>query len=166
MPSWNELLEELESKSDQEKPIWVNAQVRQSLQEIGKLRGGRNVLFYASAFLQKPQVAGQHLQITHEDINGFMSCIYGMDWSKGLTLLHVTSTSVSIRRAPSPDAKEGDRGARQAPLPLIASIVKDPNSNETTLVRATRSAEVKQPGTPFEARPRWSVSGLVPTPPA
>lgn len=95
MPSWNDLLEELESKSDQDKPDWVNAQVRQALLEIGECRGGRNVLFYASAFLQKPQAAGQHLQITHEDINGFMSCIYGMDWRKGLTLLLHTPGGVT-----------------------------------------------------------------------
>ena len=27
------------------------------------------------------------LQITHEEINGFMSVMYKMDWSKGLTLI-------------------------------------------------------------------------------
>jgi hypothetical protein len=95
MPSWNDLIEELESQSDQEKAGWVNTRVQQALTEIGQLRGGRNVLFYASGFLQKPQVVGQLLQITHEDINGFMSCIYGMDWRKGLTLLLHTPGGVT-----------------------------------------------------------------------
>lgn len=52
-------------------------------------------MFYASAFLQKPHLTGQYLQITHEDINGFMSCIYGMDWSKGLTLVLHTPGGVT-----------------------------------------------------------------------
>src|SRR4029077_8245582 len=95
MPSWNDLLEELESRPDQEKPGWVKARVLQALTAIGTRRGGRTVLFYASAFLQKPQVAGQHLQITHEEINGFMSCIYGMDCRKGLTLLLHTPGGVT-----------------------------------------------------------------------
>lgn len=87
MPSWNDLVDELESQPDQEKEDWVNRRIHAALGEISKIRGGRHILFYASAFLQKPHLTGQYLQITHEDINGFMSCIYGMDWSKGLTLL-------------------------------------------------------------------------------
>lgn len=87
MPSWNDLLTELESKPDSAKVTWINDRQSQSLQEIGRLRGGRNVLFYASGFLQKPGLPGQFLAITREDLNGFMSTMYGMDWSKGLTLL-------------------------------------------------------------------------------
>ena len=87
MPSWNDLVDELESQPDQEREDWVNARIHAALREVSRHRGGRHILFYASAFLQKPHLTGQYLQITHEDINGFMSCIYGMDWSKGLTLL-------------------------------------------------------------------------------
>jgi hypothetical protein len=87
MPSWNDLVDELESQPDQEKEDWVNRRIHTALGEISRIRGGRHILFYGSAFLQKPHLTGQYLQITHEDINGFMSCIYGMDWSKGLTLL-------------------------------------------------------------------------------
>ena len=35
------------------------------------------------------------LQITHEEINGFMSVMYGLDWSKGLTLLMHTPGGVT-----------------------------------------------------------------------
>ncbi|MSP38994.1 MAG: hypothetical protein EXR70_10940 [Deltaproteobacteria bacterium] len=45
------------------------------------------MIFYASAFLQKPQSNALNLQLTHEEINGFMSVMFGMDWSKGLTLI-------------------------------------------------------------------------------
>jgi len=95
MPSWNDLVGELESQPDQEKEDWVNTRILSSLREVSRHRGGRHILFYASAFLQKPHLTGQYLQITHEDINGFMSCIYGMNWSKGLTLLLHTPGGVT-----------------------------------------------------------------------
>ncbi|MGA8809496.1 MAG: hypothetical protein WB973_16625 [Thermoanaerobaculia bacterium] len=48
------------------------------------------MIFYASAFLQKP-LAEHHTLLMFEEINGFMSVMFGMDadkgWSKGLTLL-------------------------------------------------------------------------------
>lgn len=100
MPSWNELLNKLESLGD-EGPAWLQTEHQRSLQAVSQLRGGRNVIFYATAFLQKPFVPANWLQITHEDINGFMSVMYGMDWSKGLTLfLHtpggITNASETI----------------------------------------------------------------------
>ena len=42
---------------------------------------------YGSAFLQKPQLHAESIQITHVDLNGFMSCVHGMDWSSGLVLI-------------------------------------------------------------------------------
>lgn len=86
MPSWNDLLTGLESRGDAG-PEWLNNQHQQSLQRVSDLRGGKNVIFYASAFLQKPFVPANWLQITHEEINGFMSVMYGMAWDKGLTLV-------------------------------------------------------------------------------
>lgn len=88
MPSWNDLLQEIEAqKSDEQRSrLLVQRQVG-ALNDIGKLRGGRNVLFYASAFLQKPEAPGPSLSITSEEINGFMATLYGMQWKKGLTLL-------------------------------------------------------------------------------
>jgi hypothetical protein len=88
MPSWNELLTELLSKGDdQEASAWMTSRQTTALQAIAKLRGDRQVVNYYSAFLQKPQAPADRLSITPEDLNGFMSVIFGMDWSKGLTLL-------------------------------------------------------------------------------
>lgn len=87
MPAWNELLDQFTAVPDLDKAAWLKSQQEQALQQVGALRGGRHVLFYASAFLQKPQAPPVNTQITHEDINGFMSCIYGMDWNRGLTIL-------------------------------------------------------------------------------
>lgn len=88
MPSWNELVDEfVQQPSDADKEAWLKSRLTSSLSGIGALRGGRNVLIYGSAFLQKPQLQADAISITHEDLNGFMSCIYGMDWSSGLTLV-------------------------------------------------------------------------------
>lgn len=87
MPSWNDLLAEVERLPDAEAGPWLVERQASILSEIGKLRGDRNVLLYASTFLQKPLVPSVLYQINYEDINGFMSGIYGMDWNKGLTLI-------------------------------------------------------------------------------
>ncbi len=48
---------------------------------------GRNVLFYASGFLQKPQIPGLYTSINMEDINGFMAGVHGLDYNKSLLLI-------------------------------------------------------------------------------
>lgn len=87
MPAWNELLDQLEKLPPDQAGQWLKAQHTSALDAVSKLRENRNVILYASAFLQKPAAPGSSLQITHEEINGFMSVMYGMDWSKGLTLI-------------------------------------------------------------------------------
>lgn len=96
MPSWNELVSELENQqTDQLKNEWLINSFDVSLQNISSIRNDRNVLFYGSAFLQKPTAHQFSLQITHEDINGFMSVVYGMDCTKGLTLIMHTPGGVT-----------------------------------------------------------------------
>ena len=87
MPPWNELLRQMNAQPQPERLDWLRGQQQEALARIGTKRGDRNVIFYASSFLQKPLVPAVFSQITHEDINGFMSIMFGMDWSKGLTLL-------------------------------------------------------------------------------
>jgi ATP-dependent protease ClpP protease subunit len=88
MAAWSEIIERLSTIPDpQEKNKWLVAELNGKLSEISSIRDNRNVLFYASAFLQKPYLPAEAIQITHEDINGFMSCLYGMDFKKGLTLI-------------------------------------------------------------------------------
>jgi hypothetical protein len=96
MPAWNDLLNEFQTalaagQGDQ----WIGTRVPSAMSDISNLRHGRNVIFYSSGFLQKPNVDPSLLQITHEEINGFMSVMYGMDWSKGLTLLLHTPGGVT-----------------------------------------------------------------------
>jgi hypothetical protein len=88
VPSWNELLKEADAlPDDAARSQWLSSRLNLALQQVGGLRGDRNVVLYASSFLQKPMVPAQFLQITGEDLNGFMAVIYGMDWRKGLTLI-------------------------------------------------------------------------------
>lgn len=90
MASWNELLEELERIPKEDKKAkndWGRNKLQESLDYISSQRQGRNVIFYGSAFLIKPQADPFNLQLTFEEINGFMSVMYKMDWDKGLTLL-------------------------------------------------------------------------------
>lgn len=88
MPSWNELLDEFANAgNDSAKSSWIEQRTKSAFDKLSAHQHGRNVVLYGSAFLQKPASPAGTLSIAHEDINGFMSTIYGMDWSKGLTLV-------------------------------------------------------------------------------
>jgi ClpP class serine protease len=96
MPALNELIAELNSQhSDDAKAQWLNARLETALRNVSDLRDGANVIFYASAFLQKPGAPSPTLSITHEDINGFMTAIHGMDCGRGLELLLHTPGGVT-----------------------------------------------------------------------
>lgn len=87
MPSWNELLEDFNRASSPMDPNFLQKRIQEYLNQISQIRNGRNVLFYSSAFLQKPSAPQTSLMIVQEDLNGFMSVLYKMEWNKGLTLL-------------------------------------------------------------------------------
>ncbi len=87
MPAWNELVAQLAPIPGPDVGPWLVARTNEWLQRLRGKRGERNVIFYASAFLQKPAAPAMFLQISPEDINGFMSVMHGMDWSKHLTLV-------------------------------------------------------------------------------
>ena len=55
MGSWNELLDEFSrNKTNDAATNWLRGRQNQTLERISKKRANRNVMFYASAFLQKP----------------------------------------------------------------------------------------------------------------
>ncbi len=88
MPSWSELLSGVSAQPDQAaKDAYIQEGIRTALEGVGRLRGGRNVIIYASAFLQKPAAPFQLVGLTNEDIHGLMATVYQMDCTKGLTLL-------------------------------------------------------------------------------
>lgn len=87
MPSWNELLTEWQGIPAPNKQAWLTSKNADLLGKISSKRSNRNVIFYASAFLQKPQAPAPFITIQPEDLNGLMSVMFGMDCTKGLTLL-------------------------------------------------------------------------------
>ena len=96
MPNWSQLIDALERPPADKAPgKFIRSESLKHLQNIGRLRGNRHVIFYGSAFLQKPQAPPDRLQITHEDVNAFMSVMYGMTWTKQLTLLLHTPGGVT-----------------------------------------------------------------------
>lgn len=110
MPSWNSLFTEFSrinsvppdpKKTNDLKVKWINTHLKKYLELISHYKNDKNVIFYASAFLQKPNVPAFNTQITYEDMNGLMSMLHGMDCTKGLVLLlhtpgGVTSAAESI----------------------------------------------------------------------
>src|SRR5262245_46475639 len=88
MPSWNDLLGEFASlPTDFHRVNWLQEKQVEALSAIGRLRNDRHVITYISAFLQRQDAPSLHLSISSEDINGIMSVIYGMDWTRGLVLV-------------------------------------------------------------------------------
>ena len=87
MATWEDLLKEFGSlASAQEKNHFLNTKLNEALIKIASRRNS-NVLVYASGFLQKPSTPPNLLQISPEDINGFMASINGMNFEQPLTLI-------------------------------------------------------------------------------
>ena len=93
MPSWNQLLNKLANRPDDS--AYIRSESLKCLRKISRLRSNRHVILYSSAFLQKPAAPADRLQITHEDINAFMSVMFGMTWSRNLTLVLHTPGGVT-----------------------------------------------------------------------
>jgi hypothetical protein len=86
MASWAEIQKSLNAVPPPLRGQWLQDKAQIELSRLEKATG-RNVIIYASGYLQKPQVAGAFLAIGPEDINGFMACVHNLDCSKGLLLL-------------------------------------------------------------------------------
>lgn len=88
MPSWADLRTQFDAQpSDPQKLDWLEKSLYHWLGCVSKAREGRNVVFYATAFMQKPAVPAYETMLMLEDVNGLMAALHGMDWSKNLTLL-------------------------------------------------------------------------------
>jgi hypothetical protein len=87
MPSWPQLLTQFTGlANDEQRNAWVSDTGTAALRRVAELQQA-NVIFYASAFLQKPQVPAPLLSLTHEDVNGLMSVVHGMDRTRPLALM-------------------------------------------------------------------------------
>jgi len=85
--NWHDVLKEIQATQETHLKAASSALDdirRKYLSELGTLTD-RNVIAYYSGFLSKPGLEG--IDITDEDKNSFMTCINGMDRSKGLDLI-------------------------------------------------------------------------------
>lgn len=81
MPSWNEVLTELQSCNRVDALDYVR---RKYLDQLHK-NTGRNIIAYYSGWLQKPRIG--NADICDDDKNGLMATIHKLDRSKGLDLI-------------------------------------------------------------------------------
>ena len=86
MPGWSDLQDELGRIEPDNRGNHIAERSLQSVAQIAQ-RYDRNVLYYASGFLQKPHIPGLFTSINAEDINGFMAGVHGHDFNKGLLLI-------------------------------------------------------------------------------
>ena len=93
MASWSEVSRQFLQLSQNSQLQWLEAQLRECLSRISELvamfyeqENGDNVIFYFSAFLQKPEMA-HYTQMQSEDVHGFMSALHGLDRGKNLTVI-------------------------------------------------------------------------------
>lgn len=81
MPSWNEVLIEIQNSNRVDALDFVRRKYFKSLSE----KNNRNVIAYYSGWLQKPRIG--NAEICDDDKNGFMATIHKLDRSKGLDLI-------------------------------------------------------------------------------
>lgn len=84
MPSWSEIFNHFQSKTEPEKIPFLVKEKQKYLNEISKCTN-RNVITYYSGWMQKPTAAD--VSINDKDINAFMETVYKLDKSKGVDLI-------------------------------------------------------------------------------
>lgn len=94
MPTWSELNNKLAAEKPADRGPLIVEHIKQIIADLSQ-HTDKNVIFYSSAFLQKPHVPGLLLSINNEDINGFMTGVHGLDFNKELLLLLHTPGGVA-----------------------------------------------------------------------
>ena len=86
MPSWSDLQDKLAHVAPDKRSAHIAEECKKTTKKIAELYG-RNVLYYASGFLQKPHIPNLFTSINMEDINGFMAGVHDHDFDKDLLLI-------------------------------------------------------------------------------
>jgi hypothetical protein len=84
MPSWGQILKEIQKEKDDPNGDSAVDKVRHKYLKELNSHTGRNIICYYSGFLQKPRLEGT--DINDEDKHGLMEVVGGIDKSKGLDL--------------------------------------------------------------------------------
>lgn len=94
MPTWNTLVDEFNATPVEDRSALMTERLRACVAQIATHKSS-NVIYYASGFLQKPEAHPYLIQITPEDINGFMAGIHGLETNKPLLLILHTPGGVA-----------------------------------------------------------------------
>jgi hypothetical protein len=85
VPNWQSVLREIEQVSSASRnPV---EQVRKKYLEALQTHTGRNVITYYSGWLHAGGAYNQYHNVNDADMNSFMGCCHGLDFSKGLDLV-------------------------------------------------------------------------------
>jgi ATP-dependent protease ClpP protease subunit len=90
MPTWGEILKELQTLSQAQGGKPVFDEVRRKYLALLQQKTGRNIIFYASAWTQtgKAIASPQALTITDEDVQGLMEVVHGLKGNSLDLILH------------------------------------------------------------------------------
>lgn len=114
MPSWNEILNEIDESVD-----IASVLNKKRIEYFGKISAitGRNVIAYYSAWLKHPERAS----IDEQDKNAFMSAVHNLDRSKGLDLvLHTPGGDIAATESIVTYLKRMFKGDIRAIVPQIS----------------------------------------------
>jgi ClpP class serine protease len=100
MPTWGDLVHELSRTITPQRPVPDHDVIRRKYLAALAALTGRNVIYYASAWLQnKPNVSPALLSIGGEDIGGFMETIHGLQGDAVDLILHSPGGEIEAAEA-------------------------------------------------------------------
>lgn len=116
MPSWSEILTEVDSYSNV--GVELDKKRKEFFDKIHDITG-RNVIAYYSGWLKKPDAP--HVGIDDQDKNAFMTAVYKLDKTKGLDLiLHTPGGDIAATESIITYLKNIFKGDIRAFIPQIS----------------------------------------------
>ena len=133
MPTWSEILTELQVESAQGNTSPFDSVRRKYLLKLSE-KTQRNVILYASAFTQKGG-APELLSVTEEDVQGMMEVSHGLDKEKRVDLIVHSPGG-------SPEAAEGIVEYLHAQFPEVRVIIPQIAMSAATMIACSGSSIV------------------------
>ena len=133
MPTWSEILTELQVESAQVNTSPFDSVRRKYLLKLSE-KTQRNVILYASAFTQKGG-APELLSVTEEDVQGMMEVSHGLDKEKPVDLIVHSPGG-------SPEAAEGIVEYLHAQFPEVRVIIPQIAMSAATMIACSGSSIV------------------------
>lgn len=87
MPTWGEILKEIETEAQKQPGVAPHDRILKKYLVSLHAYTGRNVILYASRWVQGGVSDGQLVSIVPEDVHALMEVVHGLDASKGLDLI-------------------------------------------------------------------------------